>query len=214
VGHALLRNLTADTLRCHRDGTVSPRTSNCSADDARLPDRDFSIFCGIANYAPRVSTAGVRPFRWLTRDVMPVLIGAVLAIAILVAGVFLVVRAMVGGSSEYCTDSVKGNLVDLAGEVSAPSGSTARNLRPATCDDSFDFAYATRAFRTNEARVGAVLVSLRSGLEAKGWARRPRHHLDADAVYFRRSEGKAYWAELSAGQSAVFLTVSIPDPCC
>jgi hypothetical protein len=160
-----------------------------------------------------VTTTRVSPFRWLARHVVPVLIGAVLAIAIVVAGALLVLHFAFGDSSKYCTDSVRSHLAGLLGEVAAPSGSTAHTGQSGGCDDSSDFAYSsTRVFGTNGGRVETVLTSLQGELEASGWSQRPRRQIDAEALYLRRSDGKPYWAELSTSTSAVFLIISTPGP--
>ena len=109
-----------------------------------------------------MTTTRVSPFRWLARHVVPVLIGAVLAIAIVVAGALLVLHLAFGDSSKYRTDSVRSHLAGLLGEVAAPSGSTAHTGQSGGCDDSSDFAYSsTRVFGTNGGRVETVLTLCR-----------------------------------------------------
>lgn len=142
-----------------------------------------------------------------------VLVGAVLAVAILLGAGLLILHLASGGSSVYCTDSVKTQLAHIANDVDAPDGLQSHPAAEPTCFDSQDGAWTERRFDVDDRHgVAAAMGALSSQLRAGGWLDRPPRSLDTDQLYVHDFDGKRYWAELAAGRRHIWLAVSAGNP--
>lgn len=157
--------------------------------------------------------AGGALMRWLVTRGAAVLLGTILAVAVLVGAGLSVVYWTFGGSADGCTDSVKTQLADIADAVKSPRGSVSPPSAGPACLDSGGGAWTHRRFDVDGPRkVAPVLRALSSQLVTDGWLRRPVRSRDVDMLYVHDFSGTKYWAELESARLRVWIYLSAAAP--